>query len=47
MTGDSYWTTTCPGCGAQIDGLHNRYVCGICGWVSPPEDDTPPSGTEE
>lgn len=39
---DPYYTSTrCPLCAAQIDGLRDRYACGVCGWVSPPDDDPP------
>lgn len=36
--GDTYSTTTCPTCGAQVDGIHNRYACPLCDWISPPEE---------
>jgi transposase len=39
VTAPRYYTTTeCPGCGAHIDGIHNRYVCTRCDWISPPDD---------
>ncbi|MEU6082551.1 hypothetical protein [Streptomyces sp. NPDC047108] len=47
MSNETYSTTTCPACGAQIDGLQNRYVCGLCGWVSPPDGRAPEASAEE
>lgn len=26
--------TECRNCGAQVNGLNNRYACGLCGWVN-------------
>lgn len=47
VTNEPYYTsTTCPQCGARVDGLRDRYACGICGWVSPP-DDAPPTELDE
>jgi hypothetical protein len=42
-----YSTTTCPTCGAQIEGLDNRYACALCGWISPPDDRRPGHSGEE
>lgn len=27
-------TTICRTCGARVDGLNNRYACGLCGWAN-------------
>lgn len=32
--------TTCPDCGAVVEGLHNRFACGLCGWVNSWRDGT-------
>jgi hypothetical protein len=47
MTGNGCSTTTCPACGAQVDGLGNRYHCSLCDWVSPPDDETPPDPADK
>lgn len=39
--------TTCPDCGAIVEGLYGRFACTLCGWTNPWFEGTKPLPSAE